>query len=209
MVSVSRNDLTQPGTQVDEQLWQQFRQDVAERRGGVRGHLRHELENALREYLEASKGGDINDRLRRIENNVEQLSEQVGANVDDSKRKKKKDSSVSQTVENRLDAIESQIQREIGDADKAHVSVVNKAIEDNAGGSRPTLDRYKEMLEQRHIAHEWPSEDSNTWWFDSEQFVQVVENAFPQRNDEFAQRYGQEWWDNKRPENDETEVGFQ
>jgi len=206
---MGEKNLTQPGTQVDESLWQQFRRDVADRRGGVRGHLRHELENAIREYIEASKGGDINDRLRRIENNVEQLNDVVGDAVESSERKKKKDSGVSQTVENRLQAIEEQIQREIGDADKAHVSIVNKAIEDNAGGSRPTLDRYKEMLEQRHIAHEWPSEDSSTWWFNSNKFVQVVEQAFPNRNQEMAERYGREWWDERRTDDDSSEVGYQ
>jgi len=206
---MGEKNLTQPGTQVDESLWQQFRRDVADRRGGVRGHLRHELENAIREYIEASKGGDINDRLRRIENNVEQLNEVVGDVVESSERKKEKDSGVSQTVENRLQAIEEQIQREIGDADKAHVSIVNKAIEDNAGGSRPTLDRYKEMLEQRHIAHEWPSEDSSTWWFNSDKFVQVVEQAFPNRNQEMAERYGREWWDERRTNDDNSEVGYQ
>lgn len=206
---MGEKNLTQPGTQVDESLWQEFRRDVSDRRGGVRGHLRHELENAIREYIEASKGGDINDRLRRIENNVEQLNEVVGDVVESSERKKKKDSGVSQTVENRLQAIEEQIQREIGDADKAHVSIVNKAIEDNAGGSRPTLDRYKEMLEQRHIAHEWPSEDSSTWWFNSDKFVQVVEQAFPNRNQEMAERYGREWWDERRTDEDNSEVGYQ
>jgi hypothetical protein len=206
---MGEKNLTQPGTQVDESLWQQFRRDVADRRGGVRGHLRHELENAIREYIEASKGGDINDRLRRIENNVEQLNEAVGDVVESSERKKKKDSGVSQTVENRLQAIEEQIQREIGDADKAHVSIVNKAIEDNAGGSRPTLDRYKEMLEQRHIAHEWPSEESSTWWFNNQKFVEVVDKQFTYH--ELAERYGEDWYDGmlEQVDSDSGGVGYQ
>jgi len=206
---MGEKNLTQPGTQVDESLWQEFRRDVADRRGGVRGHLRHELENAIREYIEASKGGDINDRLRRIENNVEQLNEAVGDVVESSERKKKKDSGVSQTVENRLQAIEEQMRREIGDADKAHVSIVNKAIEDNAGGSRPTLDRYKEMLEQRHIAHEWPSEDSSTWWFNDRKFVEVVDKQFTYH--ELAERYGEEWYDTmlEKVDSDSGGVGYQ
>lgn len=206
---MGEKNLTQPGTQVDESLWQQFRRDVADRRGGVRGHLRHELENAIREYIEASKGGDINDRLRRIENNVEQLNEAVGDVVESSERKKKKDSGVSQTVENRLQAIEKQIQREIGDADKAHVSIVNKAIEDNAGGSRPTLDRYKEMLEQRHIAHEWPSEESSTWWFNDQKFVEVVDKQFTYH--ELAERYGEDWYDGmlEQVDSDSSGVRYQ
>jgi len=201
--------LTQPGTMLNRSLWEEFRQDVKERHGIVRGHLRHELENAIREYINASEGGDTHDRLRRLENNMEHVTRQVDTLVDDSKQKKNKDSGVSQTVKNRLADIESQIQREIGDADKAHVSVVNKAIEDNAGSSRPTLERYKEMLEQRHIAHEWPSDDSDTWWFDSEKFVTVVDQQFGYH--EMTERYGSEWYDSMLDEieGDSNTPGFQ
>jgi len=201
--------LTQPGTMLNRSLWEEFRQDVKERHGIVRGHLRHELENAIREYINASEGGDTHDGLRRLENNMEHVTRQVDTLVDDSKKKKNKDSGVSQTVKNRLADIESQIQREIGDADKAHVSVVNKAIEDNAGSSRPTLERYKEMLEQRHIAHEWPSDDSDTWWFDSEKFVRVVDQQFGYH--EMTERYGSEWYDSMLDEieGDSNTPGFQ
>jgi len=203
-------NLTQPGTRVNENLWETFREDVKQRNGGVRGHLRHELETAIREYINASQGGDTHDRLRRLENNVDEIAEQVGTLVDDSERKKNKDSGVSETVQNRLDAIESQIEREIGDAKRAHVSVVNKAIEDNAGSSRPTLERYKEMLEQRHIAHEWPSNESDTWWFDNEHFVRVLTSNFPERTGDFSERYGPEFWDKHRPEREEDDApGFQ
>jgi len=61
----------QIGVRVDKQLWKQFRQDVMERRGAVRGHLKTEVNNALRSYIQASKGGDLDDRVRRLENSVE------------------------------------------------------------------------------------------------------------------------------------------
>jgi len=185
---MGEQETTQPGTLIDKALWEQFRKDVKDRHGVVRGHLKHELENAIKEYINASEGGDTHDRLRRLENQIEDIHQFV-----ESDRKKNKDSGVSETVKNRLQSIESQIQREIGDADKAHVSVVNKAIEDNAGSSRPTLERYKEMLEQRHIGHEWPSEDSDTWWFNNEKFVKVVDNQFDYHT--LSERYGQEWYD--------------
>jgi len=203
---MGEQETTQPGTLISKALWEQFRKDVEDRHGVVRGHLKHELENAIKEYINASEGGDTHDRLRRIENRLDDV-----ADVVESERKKKKDSDVSETVKNRLGQIETQIQREIGDADKAHVSVVNKAIEDNAGSSRPTLDRYKEMLEQRHIGHEWPSEDSDTWWFDNEQFVEVVNSKFDYHT--LSARYGEEWYDqmlNKVVDDDgDTPTGFQ
>jgi len=62
-------DRTQPGVEVDAELWAKFREDVDRRRGGVRGHLRNELENALRAYIHGGDAtpADIDERLQRIE----------------------------------------------------------------------------------------------------------------------------------------------
>ena len=67
MVGVS--DTVQPGTEVDAALWKQFREEVKRRRGGTRGHLRNELENAIRGYIHGGDAtpGDIDERLQRIE----------------------------------------------------------------------------------------------------------------------------------------------
>jgi len=203
------DNLKQPGVRVSESLWNEFREDIRDRRGGVRGHMRTELENALRSYLEASRGGDVTDRLRRIENKLDELEGEGGTPSGDGTSKTKKDSSVSSTVANRVEAIEEQIEREAAGAKKVHESVINAAIEDNAGSSRPTLDRYKEMLEQRHIAHEWPAGGSRTWWLDSELFVNVLDQNFPKQNNDFAEKYGREWWREQLDGVDDTPQGFQ
>lgn len=209
---MSDNQLIQPGVRVDKSVWQEFRDDVAERRGGVRGHLKTEVENALRSYVEASKGGDITDRLRRIENQLDDIEEGVGGLSEESERKKNKDSGFSSTVENRLEKIEAKITREAGDAHRVHESIVNKAIEDVAGSSRPTLDRYREMLEQRHIAHEWPVGESRTWWLENEKFVNVLSSNF-NKDLEFSEKYGKEWWDGVQSrlndEHDNSSRGFE
>lgn len=212
---MSEEGLTQPGTRIDEDVWQAFRNEVKRKRDGVRGHLRSELENALREYVEGSKGGDTNDRLRRLENTVEQIDERTAALVDGDAPNKKEDSDVSLGPRRRkkLDAIESQIDREAGDATKVHESVVNKAIEDNAGSSGPTLRRYKEMLKQRRIAFANPAEDASTWFVDEDVFVRVVESNFPHRNHDIANEYGEEWYQAKVDEvidaDEEGGKGFQ
>jgi len=63
------SDGVQPGTKIDEELWERFREDVKRRRGGVRGHIRTELENALRAYIHGGDATptDIDARLQRIE----------------------------------------------------------------------------------------------------------------------------------------------
>ena len=65
-------DEKQPGVKIDADVWEQFRAEVRDRHGVVRGHLKTELENALRQYSgEAGPTGvDIERRLARIEAEV-------------------------------------------------------------------------------------------------------------------------------------------
>ena len=66
------SDEVQPGTKIDAEVWEQFREEVRERHGVVRGHLKTELENALRQYSgeTATTDVDIERRLARIEAQV-------------------------------------------------------------------------------------------------------------------------------------------
>jgi hypothetical protein len=63
------SDSVQPGTEVDAAVWDQFREEVKRRRGGTRGHLRTELENAIRGYIHGgdTTPADVDERLQRIE----------------------------------------------------------------------------------------------------------------------------------------------
>jgi hypothetical protein len=69
------SETTQPGTEIDRQLWERFRNDIKERKGVVRGNLRHELETAIREYLRA----DTSPSEERIEKRLARIEEAVGA----------------------------------------------------------------------------------------------------------------------------------
>jgi len=66
------SDEVQPGTKIDADVWENFREAVRDRHGVVRGHLKTELENALREYSgdAGTAGADIERRLARIEAEV-------------------------------------------------------------------------------------------------------------------------------------------
>jgi len=64
------SDEVQPGVKIDAALWSRFREDVKRRHGGVRNHLRDDLETAIREYLRApdeATPSQIDERLQRIE----------------------------------------------------------------------------------------------------------------------------------------------
>jgi len=159
---------------IDESLRDEFKQDVKDRFGGTKGHYRHEVENALRAYLEGSKGGDTTDRLRRLENAVEQIDERTAALVDGEAGKKTKDSDVSKTTKNRLSQIADVIERESGEG-PVHEAVVRQAIEDVAGHSDPTIRRYKQMLTDRRVLHPHPNRDTKFVLGDKE-FVKMVQS---------------------------------
>lgn len=75
-------DKTQIGARVDEELYERFKKAVEKKHGRTRGVLSHEVENALRNYVEAD---NPTDPLARIENDVAtikaQLSESDGGEV--------------------------------------------------------------------------------------------------------------------------------
>lgn len=144
---------------ISTELRDEFREDVLRRYGGIRGHYRHEVEIAIREYLEASQGqGDLHDRLRRIEGQLEDISERL-ADALEEPGKNKKDSNLSETTRNRLDEIDGEIRRE-AEGGHVHEAVVRKSIEDVAGHSDPTIRRYKEMLVDRGYVYPHPVEQS-------------------------------------------------
>lgn len=59
-------DLKQP-TPIDAALYNEFKQFVKDNHGQIRGSLRDELENAIRQYMDDSRGPD---ELQRIENDI-------------------------------------------------------------------------------------------------------------------------------------------
>lgn len=201
---------TQPGVRVNKSLWKEFRQDVRDRKGVVKGHLKHELETAISEYINASEGGDTHDRLRRIENELESLHTLVEEHDE-----KKKDSDVSSETENKLKKITGQIERESDGMPKVHDEVVELAIRDNAGGSDPTIRRYKRLLQQDNELFEHPTNE-NIWFRDATDYVLAVNSMRKggkldySKYDDLVSEHGEEWWLAQQPDDiEDGSKGFQ
>jgi ElaB/YqjD/DUF883 family membrane-anchored ribosome-binding protein len=201
--------LTQIGVRFDEQLWKEFRTDVKARKGGVDGHLRTELEAALRQYLDGSDGGDLHDKVDRLDEKVETIAQAIA-----DEEKKKKDDSLSSRTENRLREIRNQISDETDGSPKVHKEVVELAIRDNAGGSEPTIRRYKKLLQQDRELFPHPDND-RMYFTEGEDFVKAT-NAMrkgnrikPDRYDELLETYGEEWWRSQLDEDEDGSVAYQ
>lgn len=89
---VHRGETVQPGTKISAELWRRFRQDVKERRGRVNGVLAGELERALKMYLDAADGRNVEYELEEIREDLERVLDAVEGggtpSRDDSKNKK-------------------------------------------------------------------------------------------------------------------------
>jgi len=194
------DDSTQPGVRIDASVWNQFRQDVRDRHGTVRGHLGSEVERALKAYLDASTGGDTNDRLTNIEQELKEVRTLL-----ESEQEKKKDSDISSTTEQRLDAIRDTIEKESDDSPKVHEQVVELAIRENAGGSDPTIRRYKQLLQNDRDLFPHAGNDS-LYFRDATDFVTAT-NAMRKGGkidaDEYGKmlnEYSEDWWRDKLPD---------
>lgn len=202
------------GVQVDGQLWNQFRQDVKGRKGRIRGHLSAELERAIREYINASQGGDTHDRLTRIESTLEDIR----ATLSDAGQEKE-DSDVGSTVEKRTDKIDAELDELTGEDVKVADEIVELAIEKHAGDSDPTLRKYKQRLQERDKLLEHPSKDDH-WFRDPVEWVVAVQQLrqneviSQERFAELVRGYGEdnfkrvytEW---KEQQSEPTERGVQ
>lgn len=203
------NDKTQPGTRISSNVWKQFRQDVQERKGAVNGYLGQELENALLEYMNASDGGDTHDRLTEIEKEVRDIRTLL-----EQETETKTNSGVSSTTENRLREIQDRIDEETGSSPKVHDEVVTLAIRQVAGSSKPTINRYKELLKEDRELFPHPANDS-MYFRDATDFTQAV-NALRRGGQvkkstysEIVNEYGEQWWRSQLPNEDNAEPGFQ
>lgn len=80
---MSQDDDIKIGPLVDEELWQDFKDEVRERTGKTRGTVGIELEKAIRMYLERTELSQIEDKVETIRQNQKRILELVGASDGD------------------------------------------------------------------------------------------------------------------------------
>lgn len=184
---------------IEKALRDRFREHVKEKYGGIRGHYRRDVERMVRDWIAQHDSSNVPPEMQQIQEELDELRNQVDTISEEDSGKKKKDS-LSKTTKNRLRSVNEQIHRESGETNLVHESIINRAIEDHAGSSEPTLRRYKEMLQSRKLAFKNPLPGTKTWFLDAEIFVNHVENHIHQLEYglyDFEREYGEDWWAEK------------
>jgi hypothetical protein len=170
-------DETQPGVEVDAELWAEFRAEVEARRGGVRGHLRNELETALREYIAGGQatGDQINARLQRIEDAVGVAGTDGGADLRDAEMRARAEDDTEETGTKKpaktaprgdklSDLIGRLRERETGAPDKEIQATLPEAniaevVTEEYGFTEDTTAEYVEQIRERLGLVEHPDID--------------------------------------------------
>lgn len=163
---------------VDEDVAENFRDFVHEKKGKIRGELGREVENAMREYMD-------NDRYERLADGQDETHaklDEVLALLADADGTHTHTADVSPTtVSEKRDLIAAKLRDR--DAPVMPERDVIEAIEDVAGGDERTITQYKEKLRTSGQAYDHPSSDSSAWTVDAEQFAGWALAEFESRPD--------------------------
>lgn len=162
-------DRVQVGARVDSEVYEEFKQYVKDEAGASGGSIGRELERAMKDRMEAEDSlSTIQKQLDRIEAKQDELipDDTGGAPTSSSEsleREKLSDSNSSTETEGYGGRTEKKIQAiaaDLPDDTKVKEYVVEAAIEDNAGTSFKTIQKYKRLLHRRGYAIQHPvSED--------------------------------------------------
>lgn len=166
-VSSSARETIQPGTSIDKRLWKRFKNDVRDRRGRINGVLANELERAIESYLDASKGSDVTDELRRLREDVDQIRdvviEETPPTLSDGGSEKEKNSAGKDSVRKPVDRDDETDDRSIvekrtdaalaelvANTEQFTLDELDDAIETGAGvSSRQSLKKYRKRVFDR------------------------------------------------------------
>lgn len=158
---------------VDEEVIQDFREYTQESKGKIRGEMGRLVENALIEYMD-------NDRSARIEEKVDALPEEiVGALLEELPERERRNTQTTNTTTNPGSQTEKRLQSivtELPDNTAVSEAMLETPIENHAGSSPKTLDKYKRLLKKRGHVFEDPTEP-DSFVTSRNKFAMMCENS--------------------------------
>lgn len=143
---------------VDEDVITNFREYTYESKGQIRGEMGRLVEAAMIEYMD-------NDRSARIEQKVDDLPEQIVDALSEELLERERRTSQSTDTDdstpqlgNKTQESLTRISAEIPDNTAISEAMVETAVENNAGASYKTLQKYKRLLKKNGHIFEHPVE---------------------------------------------------
>lgn len=159
----------------DDDLWEDFEKYAKDAEDGSRGAKPKHLENALREYLDKDRLGRVEDKVDAL---PDEIAEALSEKLPERERRKSKPESPSSPgttagsqTEQRLQTIVNEIPSDTSVSE----ALLETPIENHAGSSPKTLNKYKRLLTKRGHVFEHPIE-SDEYVTGERTFVLICEN---------------------------------
>jgi len=208
-MSRQNNGTVQIGPRIDRRVWEQFKEFVEQKHGKTSGVTADEVEKALQQRMGEDPLQHVDDRLRRIEDELgidrpTQSDGPVGERetVSNADRDPTTDDLTPRT-QNRVDKILGQLPGRFTE------DQLEAAIENVAGSSYKTLQRYKEILTNRHMVVRAPwvdeQDEGDGFYQDRRMFaIAATSNmdagALYQLQDTLAVHWGEDWVNQELPD---------
>lgn len=164
---------------IDPEIKKQFQEYVEETLGGKQGDQSRAMERALKEYMD-------NDRAARIESKVDDVLDQLDEmestpppRSDESSERERQSTTSSNDpfsgFNNRTEEAVAAITADLPESTSITESMLETAIEDNAGASYKTIKKYKRLLRKRGLAIPSPLPEEDKWYTDQTPLVLACE----------------------------------
>lgn len=198
-------DRVQPGGRIDPEIKKQFKEYVQENSSGNKGDYSRLLERALVEYMDNDRGARIESKIDELHEKFDELEAPPPTRSDDElERERQSATSSNDSVggfNTRTEETVAAIAADLQGSNSVNESILETAIEDNAGASYKTLKKYKRLLRKRGLAIPSPHVDEDVFYVDPTPLALTCENDekisphdIDQLVGEYADALGEDWY---------------
>lgn len=161
-------DRVQPGGRIDPEIKEEFKQFVEETTGGNRGDYSRLLERALVEYMDNDRGARIESKVDEVLDKLDEVESSPPPSSEQSLERERQSTTTSNrstnSFNNQTEQAVQAIAADMPTDTSITESMVETAIEDNAGASYKTIKKYKRLLKKRGHAIPSPITQEDEWY---------------------------------------------
>ncbi len=198
-------DRVQPGGRIDPEIKKQFKEYVQENSTGNKGDYSRLLERALVEYMDNDRGARIESKIDELHEKFDEIEAPPPTPSDDESERERQSATSSNDpfggYNTRTEETVAAIAADLEGSNSVNESMLETAIEDNAGASYKTLKKYKRLLKKQGMAIPSPHVEEDLFYTDTTALVLTCESdetISPHDIDalvgEFADALGEEWY---------------
>jgi hypothetical protein len=202
----------QPGGRIDPEIKQDFKQYVEETTGGNQGDYSRLLERALVEYMDNDRGARIESKVDDVLDKLDEFADTPTPRSEESLERERQSATSSNppidSFNTRTEQAVQAISADMPNESSITESMVETAIEDNAGASYKTVKKYKRLLRKHGHAIPSPITGEDKWYTSVTPLALTCENndkVTPHDIDELIGEYqdtmGEQWYLEALPDN--------